>query len=95
MAHSGHARGGIGGSFREFQRLPVGVFPYDTSWRMAVLGRYPVHLPQRAPAESPLPEDGVLYQEIRMPQWLKYFLLLLVLLLIASVALGWWKYAVR
>jgi hypothetical protein len=28
-----------------------------------------------------------------MRQGLKYFLLLLVLLLIASVALGWWKYA--
>jgi len=26
---------------------------------------------------------------------LKYFLLLLALLLIASVALGWWKYAIR
>jgi len=30
-----------------------------------------------------------------MPQWLKYFLMLFALLLIASVALGWWKYAVR
>jgi hypothetical protein len=28
-----------------------------------------------------------------MPQWLKYFLLLLALLLIASVALGWWMHA--
>jgi len=26
---------------------------------------------------------------------LKYFLMLFALLLIASVALGWWKYAVR
>jgi hypothetical protein len=43
----------------------------------------------------PLLEDGVLYQEINMPQWLKYFLLLLALLLIASVALGWWKYTMR
>jgi hypothetical protein len=30
-----------------------------------------------------------------MRQGLKYFLLLLALLLIASVALGWWKYAIR
>ena len=28
-----------------------------------------------------------------MPQWLKYFSLL-ALLLIASVALGWWKYVI-
>lgn len=30
-----------------------------------------------------------------MPQWLKYFLMLLALLLIASGAPGWWKYVVR
>jgi len=30
-----------------------------------------------------------------MPQWLKYSMLLFALLLIASVALGWWKYAIR
>jgi len=28
-----------------------------------------------------------------MPQWLKYSLLLLALLLIGSVALGWWMHA--
>jgi hypothetical protein len=28
-----------------------------------------------------------------MPQWLKYFFLLIGLLLIATVALGWWRHS--
>ena len=44
---------------------------------------------------DPLVVDGVLQQDIHMPQWLKYSLLLLALLLIASVSLGWWNYEFR
>jgi hypothetical protein len=30
-----------------------------------------------------------------MPHWLKFFLLVIALMLIASVALGWWKYGIH
>jgi hypothetical protein len=35
---------------------------------------------------------GWVAQQAYMPQWLKFFFLLLALLLIASVALGWWMH---